>query len=268
MADYTIAVLEDAIRVLSILEQHPGGLALTQITGASGFVKNKVFRILYTLEKHGFVERLDGRDYRLGLRLLELGHHVRSQSSLIEAGREVLDRLVKATGESIFMGILSGSEALCIDARESPQSIRLYAEIGRRVPLHSGGVPKVLLAFLPDEERQALLRQFEQDSGAPGVRVTASELEAVLAVVRRQGYAVVVDELDKGAHSVAAPIRDHTGCVVAGISIAGPSHRFTSEKIQHYIKLVLEASAEISHALGHAPAAPSLATSLTDGHMS
>jgi DNA-binding IclR family transcriptional regulator len=251
VTDYSIAVLDDAIRVLEVLEHNPDGLTLAQITERSGYVKNKVFRILFTFEKNQLIERGERGEFRLGLRLLELGQGVKHQTSIVEAGRKTLDWLVKQTGESIFVGVVSGTEALCIDARQSTQSVRLFAEVGRRVPLHSGGVPKTLLAFVPEKERRALLAEFERDSGIPGVNVDVLKIEAALAQIRQQGYAVVADELDIGAHSVAAPIRNHLGCVVAAISIAGPSHRFPAERIDLYVRLVLEASAAISKALGY-----------------
>lgn len=251
MVDYTVAVLEDAIGLLYILRSRADSMSLAEITAASGLVKNKVFRLLYTLEKHHLVERDEEGRYRLGLGLLELGQHVRSQTSLIAACQSTLDWLVAETGESIFVGIVSGHEALCVDARESPQSVRLFAQVGRRAPLHSGGVPKVLFAFLPDQQRRALVQHFQREPGLPGVSIDAEKLEETLARIRQQGYAVVVDELDQGAHSIAAPIRDARGRVVAAISIAGPSHRFTEERIERYIVLVQQAAQQISQALGY-----------------
>lgn len=251
MVDYTVAVLEDAIRILKVLQGQRESMTLAEITAASGFVKNKVFRILYTLEKHHLVERDEEGRYRLGLGVLELAQHVRSQTSLIAACQATLDWLVSETGESIFVGVISGREALCVDARESPQSIRLFAQVGRRAPLHSGGVPKVLFAHLPDSQRRALIEHFQREPGIPGMSIDPDQLEQTLARIRQQGYAVVVDELDQGAHSIAAPIRDAQGRVVAAISIAGPSHRFTPECVQRYIQLVQQAAQEISHALGY-----------------
>ncbi len=159
-----------------------------------------------------------------------------------------MDRLVEETQESIFLGVVSGTDALCVAARESPRSVRLFAEVGRRASLHSGGVPKTLFAFLPDEDRTALLEQFEHDTGE--IKIDRQELEDALDRIREQDFAVVADELDVGAHSVAAPIRDHEGDVIAAISIAGPSHRFTDERIERYIELVQEAAGQISRALG------------------
>jgi IclR family transcriptional regulator, KDG regulon repressor len=112
-------------------------------------------------------------------------------------------------------------------------------------------VPKVLLAHLPDEERWAVLDQFAE-LGA----IERGVLERRLAQVREQGYVVVVDELDSGAHSIAAPIHDYRGRVVAGLSIAGPSHRFSEETVERYIELVQQAAGQISRALGYRTAEP------------
>ena len=224
---------------------------MADLTEASGFVKNKVFRILYTLEKHRLVERDTEGQYWLGLRLAELGQHVHQQSILIAACEPVLDRLARETGESIFVGVISESDALCIAARESPQSIRLFAEVGRRAPLHSGGVPKVLLAHVHEQQRCALIEKFTRAPGIDGVPIDPARLEESLTLVRQQGYAVVADELDQGAHSVAAPIHDHEGKVIAAISIAGPSHRFPEETIDRYVQLITDASKEISRTLGY-----------------
>lgn len=246
MPDYTVAALEDAIRVLELLRSQKDGVSLAQLTRLSGLVKNKVFRILFTLEKHDLVQRDEFGRFYLGLRFIEFGQSVQKQTTLIEASRRVMDRLVEATSESIFLGVISGTDALCVAARESPRSIRLYAEVGRRAPLLEGGVPKVLLAFMPPQERAVLLAEVFKIEPAQ-----RQALEERLARIRQQGYAVVVDELDKGAHSIAAPIRDHGGQVVAAISIAGPSDRFDDGNVTRYIELVIDAAAQISQALGH-----------------
>jgi DNA-binding IclR family transcriptional regulator len=246
LPDYTVAVLEDSLRVLELLKDHDDGMTLAELTRSSDLVKNKVFRILFTLEKHGFVERDEAGHFYLGIRFLEFAQHVQTQTTLLEAARPPMDRLVEDTSESIFLGVISGIDALCVAARESPRSVRLFAEVGRRAPLGYGGVPKVLLAFMPEHERIALLDKVEALD--PAAR---QALETRLCQIREQGFAVVEDELDPGAHSIAAPIRDHRGHVIAAISIAGPSHRFSEECVARYIQLVLHASSQISQALGY-----------------
>lgn len=251
MTDYTIAVLEDAITILELLQNHSEGMSLAQIAGASGFVKNKVFRILYTLEKQRLVERDRSGCYRLGLRLLEFGQTAQRQTGLLEVSNPVMDWLVQETHESIFLGVISGGDALCLAARESPRSIRLFAGVGRLAPLHSGGVPKILFAFLPDDERRSLIDRFVEQFAESTAPFDGQMLESQLQQIRDQGYAIVVDELDVGAHSVAAPIRDYAGQVIAALSIAGPSHRFTEENVSRYVQLVIDGAQQISQLLGY-----------------
>lgn len=246
MPDYTVAALEDAILVLELLRSQDEAVSLAQITKMSGLVKNKVFRILFTLEKHGLVQRDEFGRFCLGIRFVEFGKSVQKQTTLIDASSRVMDWLVGETSESIFLGVISGTDALCVAARESPRSIRLYAEVGRRAPLLEGGVPKVLLAFMTPQERAVLL-------GETFKLATAERqlLDKRLAQIREDGHVVVIDELDIGAHSIAAPIRNHHGQVVAAISIAGPSDRFNDDNTAHYVQLVKQAAAHISQALGH-----------------
>lgn len=249
MTDYTVAVLADAINLLSILKDHPDGLTLARITEIAGIVKNKTFRLLHTLEKRELVCRDQNGLYFLGSGLIDLALHAQTRTLLSEVSRPVMDRLVVETGESIFLGVISGSDALCIAARESHQSVRLFAQVGRRAPLHSGGVPKALFAFLPDAERAALIQNF---AASPfDVPINPTALEERLAQIRRDGYAIVVDELDQGAMSVAAPIFNQLGQVTAAMSIAGPSSRFSADRVAWYVTLILEATSVISRSLGY-----------------
>ena len=251
LRDYTITVVEDAIHVLETFLNGKESLSLAQITKESGLVKNKVFRILSTLEKHRFVERDERCSYRLGVRFLDFGQRVREQMNLLAASRTVMDWLVAETMESIFLGIVDDEEVLCIDVRESPRSIRLFAQVGRRAPIYAGGVPKLLLAFMAPEQQQALLDRINLEPITPYTITDRARLESLLNEIRAQGYVVTADDLDVGAHSIAAPIRDHQGQVIAAISVAGPSSRFTPERIDCYLKLVQQGAARISRTLGY-----------------
>jgi DNA-binding IclR family transcriptional regulator len=249
VTDYTVAVLEDAINLLYILRDHPEGLTLGQITASAGIIKNKTFRLLYTLQKQQIIRRDEQGLYYLGSGLVDFGLHAQIQTLVLEVSRPVMDRLVVETGESIFLGVISGSDALCIAVRESPYSVRLFAHVGRRAPLHSGGVPKILFAFMPERERTDLLEKFECSSElSPKDRAA---LEQRFDQIRESGYVIVADELDQGAHSVAAPIYSQNGQGIAAISIAGPSSRFTEERIAWYVDLIRDASGEISRSLGY-----------------
>ncbi len=252
--DYNISVLDSALQVLeTFLGQGRGEQNLTEISQRLGLNKSRTFRILATLERHGFVEHDPAtKTYRLGLRLLELGSAVQRRLSIIPAARPVMDELALATGEAVFLGIVDGDQCLVIDKRESQHPIRLYGEVGRRSPLHVGGVPKTLLAYLV-EEQPDLLERLPLPQITPATVTDRDRLRAILAQIRADGYVVTLDDLDQGAHSVAAPIRDHSSRVVAGLSVAGPSDRFTADRVERYTLLVRRAAADISQRLGFPP---------------
>lgn len=255
MPDYRIAVVENTIAVLETFLHVDGALSLVELTRHTGLSKNKVFRILATLEAHRLVRRDGHGKYLLGLRFLEFGERARSRDLLIQTASSVMDWLRDETQETIFLGIIDGLETLVIAARQSPRSVRLTGDVGRRGPMHTGGMPKTLLAFLPDDKRKAMLDQLKLEPITPFTITDRAELEALLEKIRQQGYVVTADDLDLGAVSIAAPIRDFTGEVIAAMSIAGPVSRFPDEVTRRYVKLILEATRRVSTALGYQPSA-------------
>jgi len=251
MNNYSITVLDNAIQVLEVLLDSNQSMTLAQLTLESGFSKNKVFRILHTLESHSYVERDDSGAYRLGVRFLDFGFRVQQSMRLLNVSPAVMDWLALETSETIFLGIVDGDEVLCVDTRESSQSVRLSASVGRRLPIYAGGVPRVLLAHMPDDARDQLLGRVQLMPLTHRTIVEPDMMLESLAEIQQQGYVVAVGDLDEGAHSIAAPIRDHQGRVVAAISVAGPSRRYDDVTIERTIELVVEGAARISQSLGY-----------------
>jgi IclR family KDG regulon transcriptional repressor len=248
-----IAVVEDTISVLELLLQVQRPLSLAEITERSGFVKNKVFRILATLHAHRLVVRDEYGKYSLGLRFVEFGESVQNRNLIIQAASSVMNRLVEETQETIFLGVMDGMEALVIAVRESPRSVRLFGAVGRRAPLYTGGVPKILLAFLPEDEREAMLNQLDLEPVTPYTITDREELVSYLDQIRKRGYVVTADDLDVGAVSIAAPVRNYEGKVVAAMSVAGPLSRFTDANRDQYVRLILWGTREVSRSLGFIP---------------
>jgi DNA-binding IclR family transcriptional regulator len=253
MPDYTIAVVRDAVSVLDALLRSEKRLTLAQLTQQTGYAKNKVFRILATLEADRLVMRDSNGAYSLGLRFLEFGERVRSGDFLIKIAAPVMDWLLAETQETIFLGVIDGLETLVIAARQSPRSVRLTGAVGRRGPMHTGGMPKTLFAHLPPEEREAMLNQINLAPITPYTITERERLVELLDQIRKQGYVVTADDLDLGAVSVAAPIRDFTGRTVAAMSIAGPVSRFPEDVTERYVTLILQGTDRVSRALGYDP---------------
>jgi IclR family KDG regulon transcriptional repressor len=255
--DYTIQALHHALTVLeTFLEPGNAVQGVSEIAERLAMNKSRVFRILTTFERHRFVQRdPETKQYRLGVALMVFGEAVRRRLEVIQVAGPILDELAEITGETVHLGIADGDEAVCIARRMSQHSVRLYAEVGRRAPLHVGGIPKLLLAYLPADERRHILHQSTLDVITDLTITDPHELERHVTQIQNDGYHVSVGDLDPDVHSIAAPIYDHSGQVVAGLSVAGPSPRFPPDKVQEYIDLVCQAAARISHLMGYAETA-------------
>lgn len=127
---------------------------------------------------------------------------------------------------------------------------RLTAEIGRRVPLYVGGVPKVLLALLPPTEQEDIVGRLRLVPITARTITSRAELRRQLDAIRAQGYVVTADDLDLGATSLAAPVFGPSGELIAGLSVAGPSERFTPQFVDRAVHLTLAAAERIRTALG------------------
>jgi len=250
--DYAIDALTQALRVLDAFLLHDEtGMSLAQLSREVALNKSRVFRILTTLQLRGYLERDPlTRHYRLGLKFIELGEAARRRVTLIEAADPVLTELAQVTGETIFLGVRDGLDAVCVAMRESHHPVRLTAQVGRRVPLYVGGVPKVLLAFLPRPEQAEVLRRLRLVPITPVTITSRAVLRRHLEVIRRQGYAVTADDLDLGATSIAAPILGGGGELIAALSVAGPTERFTPEVVARTVPLTLGAAQRIAAAMG------------------
>ncbi len=250
--DYNIAVLEFGLKTLDhFLACGEDGSHLSDISKALDLTVSRTFRILSTLESQDYVRQdPETRRYRLGPKLIELGERARSGFGLVQVAAPILTQLAGQTGETVFLGVVDGWEMICIDRRESIHSIRLNAEIGQRIPLHMGGVPKTLLAYQPPPFIEEYLRR----PLARATELTITDprlLRRALAEIRERGVCVTRGDLETGACSIAAPIRNHNGVVVAAISAAGPEARFGPPDVPRIVDAVKSAAAEISRRMGY-----------------
>lgn len=247
--DYTIQAVDRALSVLEAVAEQPG-ITLGALARRVGVTKTLAFRMAATLEARGYVIKdADTKTYSLGHRPLWLGEQVAAHSPLLRAAGPVLDALAAQTRENANLQVREGTDCVVVAVRQSPQPIRLYAEPGRRGPLHVGGGPKLLLAYAPAEVQQAVLAG-HLAAFTPETVTDPARLRTVLAGIRRRGYNISHGDLDPGAFSVAAPVRDHAGRVTASISVAGPQSRLTPDLERQYVRLCRTAAEELSHRLG------------------
>jgi len=237
-----------ALRVLEALAENPGA-GVTALADELGLTKSIVFRLLQTLEETGYVERDPDRAiYTLGYRVALLGDKVGREGALLQVARPIMDRLRDETGENINLVVREGTHTVVIATREGLHSIRLFAQTGRKGPLHAGGASMVLLAYEEPSIRDRVL-DGPLERFSPHTITDPERLREALLLIRTNRYNVAINDLDDGAFSIAAPVRNAAGEIIAGISVAGASVRLDEVRRASYIEKVVASSEEISDRL-------------------
>jgi len=246
-----IQVIERMMKLLDVLSYHPDPVSLKQLALETGLHPSTAHRILAAMASSGFAERADAGTYRLGIRLLELGNLVKSRISIGQAAMPLMQRLHRQIGESVNLGVRQGDEIVYVERTSSGRSsVRVVHLVGARAPLHVTAVGKLYLA----EDGPQKLREYARRTGLPGYTPTSlttlAALEREVDRVRRHGIAFDNEEIEQGLRCIAAPVRDDTGELVAGLSVSAPAERHSPE----WAALVKEAADAISLAIGHNPA--------------
>jgi len=246
-----LASVANAARLLREFGKGDPEIGVTELSRRLGLGKSTTHRLLHTLA----VERLLEQDpetgaYRLGLAMHELGASAQSHLDLHHAASPVLDQLRNITRETVQVAVLDGREVVYVERRESPQTIRLFGRVGHRNSAHCTSTGKVLLAYLPPEELDALLAGWELPKRTPFTVNSTTALRKQLTQVRQQGWAENVNESEVGIASIAAPIRNVFGQVIASLSIAGPVQRLDGASLQRFARPAVEAATAISKRMG------------------
>ncbi len=247
----SVKTIDRLVGVLDCFTRERPAWSLSELSKELGIPKSTLHRFLAALESHGIL-RNDPRDrrWRLGYHLLIWGSLAKDSLDLRQIARPVMDELVAATGETVILTAYQGLEVVCIERVETDHPVRMTLDVGMRRPPHAGASSKVLMAYLPEEEIQAIIRE----KGLPRLCVnTITDPEALyaeLARIREHGYAESHEETDLGAWGVATPIFDRDGQVVAAIGVAGPRSRYTPERAQEFVRLCWETASRISMLLG------------------
>jgi DNA-binding IclR family transcriptional regulator len=248
---YKVQVIDRALAIIEVLAAEGPALTLAELAARIELPKSTVLRLLNVLQRHRFVEREPrSGDYRLGLKLVELGSAASAQLDFVERARPWLRRLLDATGETVFLSVLDGAEVLAVERIESPRTVRVPLSAGGRTPSHCTANGKALLAYLPEGELEARLGPGRLRAYTRNTITTTGALKNELRRVRALGYAVDREEMEEGLKCVAAPIRNMSGAVVASAGILGPAFRLPERKLPAVAAEVVKAAEAISAELG------------------
>jgi IclR family transcriptional regulator, acetate operon repressor len=240
------------VDILELLAASRDGLALREISAQLEAPKSSLLPLLRALTARGLLEQGHSGAYRLGSRALGLGSGAAAQRDLVDLARPALLALMRRTDETVFLGVLAGDSlsVVYVDKVDSEQIIRYAAGVGDRRPLHATSTGKAILAFLPAEQREEILRALPLERHTDRTVTSVAALRASLEETQRTGICVSVDEMVRGASGVAAPIFDRHGAVVGACTIAGPTDRLRS-RLRQLAAEARDAADAISSLLGH-----------------
>jgi IclR family transcriptional regulator, KDG regulon repressor len=245
-----------AMRVLDCFADGNPELRLTDLSQRLGITKTQALRIASTLEAGGYLQRdSETRRYRLGIAVFHLGAAVHNSMNLRHIAHRYLQRLVDATQETARLIVPHSSGPVCIDVVESQKGIRVFAQLGAKMPWNAGTSPKLILAYLPEEERERILTRRPFKRYTKRTIVNARELRREVLSIRGQDFYYCDGDLDEDAFGVSAPIFNHAGRIIGTVNVSGPSSRCSKAEVDRFIQLVRTAGAEISRELGYRPAA-------------
>ena len=248
-----LSSVANSIRLTKAFSEAEYEMGISALALRLGLAKSTVHRLATTLVEYDILEqnRETGK-YRLGLALFELGTLVRRKMDTVAESRAQMRAVAEMTGETVQLAVLDHQSVLYIRILESRQAVRMSTIAGSRAPAHATSVGKVLLAHQSPDEVQQII-----DNGLK--RYTTNTitdpalLREELASVKSRGYAIDDEEIEVGLRCVAAPIRNHSGRVIAALSVAAPVQRMTKKTVQTTVPTVVAAADAISRRLGYLP---------------
>jgi DNA-binding IclR family transcriptional regulator len=249
---YRVPILDRTLDLLELLASQPDGMTLTAMTKALKLPKNSVFRIATTLTLRGYAERNETtRAYRASRKLLSLGHAAMGGERLIQAAGPILTALRDATGETALIGTLAGHRGVVLDQVPSSHPLKIVIEVGHAFPLHTAAPAKAMLAFMPAEFQETLIKQISFTRFTRKTIMTAAAYARELAQVKALGFALDRNEESDTYACAAAPVFDRRGSPVAALWISGPVDRVTPDLLPKLAAVVRKHAMQLSERLGY-----------------
>jgi len=233
--------IERAFAVLGALSDGPIGV--TEVADRVELPKSTAARLLASLAREGVVEQVPGETrYRLGPRLVTLAARIRPTRSLAALARPSLEELAETVGEAAGLSVRDSDLVPYVEQVGSPNPVSVRDWTGSRIPLHAVSSGQVLLAYAPATFVQRYLGR-PMEAFTERTLVTADALLERMRTIRRDGYTWALEEFDEGISSLAAPVADASGEVIAAVHLHGPSYRFPSSGSERMLADALVATA-------------------------
>ena len=246
----TVRALDRGLQLLRLLSREHR-ISLTNLSMQAGIPPSTAHRLLTTLQHHRFAEfEEDAQEWTIGVEAFRIGSGFLKRTHLVDASRDIMRRLVEETGETANLAIMDNGDMVFVGQVETNNPIRAFFPPGARIPMHACGAGKALLAQLERREVETLLQYKGMPEYTQGTLTRPDLLFAELETTRARGWAFDDEERYAGMRCIAAPVFNAYGDAVAGISVSGPTARFTEEDIAQLSGLVRKAAADLTESIG------------------
>jgi len=242
--------VERALNILEAAAQRREGLTNSEISRKLGIPKSSASYILRTLERRGYLRRdAESGRYRLGLKILSLGGDAQGNLDIADVALPFMRALGEKIRMTVHLAVLDQGEAVYVEKVEAPGFFKVNTWVGRRMFLHSTSVGKCLMAWLPKEDIENVVRQRGLKKRTPKTITTVTKLLADLEHVKQTGYAVDDEENSLGARCLGAPIFDAMGNVTAALGASGTLTQVDESNMPRMIEALKEAARRITRQL-------------------
>lgn len=244
--------VERTLRILELMAEHGQPLTLSEISNDLNLKISTVHRLLKTLIICGFAQQdsYSGK-YLLGIKNFNIGYTALYSLDIRNLARPFLHKLVAKYHETASIGILDQGDLIYIDQVESEKMVKMLARLGSRLPAHAHAMGKVLLAALSEAELEAFLKNRKLEKFTEKTITSPEQLKKELYIIRRQSYALDLEETEVGIRCVAAAIYNHLGNATAALGISAPSSRISAEYLHELAAAVKQTARDISVRLGY-----------------
>lgn len=253
---YNVPALERGLRVLCEFSREHRTLSAPELARRFDLPRSTVFRLLSTLENMGFLEKAEGgRDYRLGLAVLRLGFEYLASLELTQLGTPLLQRLSEELHTSCNLVVRDGRSIVYVAKVAQATPFASSVTVGTRLPAHATVLGRILLEDLTLPQLRALYPEDHLETFSPSTPKTVTELFDMVQADRQRGYVLGEGFFESNISSIAAPVRDHSGHIVAALGATIPSGHIEEGRIDEMVARVRATADDISGLLNYAPAA-------------
>jgi DNA-binding IclR family transcriptional regulator len=247
----TVQTITKAGQVLNLFSIEQPEWGVSEAAQVLKQPKSSTSAMMAALAEQGLLRRTGERRYRLGWRVMALSQILLETTEFRSEARRAMEHVVSLTGETVHLAALEANQVIYVDKLQGTRAIQVrLTGIGIRPPAHCSAVGKAILAHLPWEQALEILEEQGMKKFTPNTITTPEELREELRNVQERGYAYDFEEAELELCCVAAPIRDHSGEVVASMSLSVPAYRFEDYR-EKYRTLIVSITQKVSENLGY-----------------